>query len=298
MPAVHPSSSRYFMQLLTDMQKRLTKLEHQQNTTIANQKGQPVLNFGLIPPIGAQTSAEYGLQMLNPGTGNVGTPVLQLGQQADGSYGLYIFGSNGVALMKLTDVGLTLDGSNAAPLIELTDTGMAVYNAGGTEELFLGEIPGGSNTYGLAVYSGGTPYMVNPLAVIYTETTTTLSNTTPVELSGLSPSSLSFTLGPSGTFAINIAATIACPGIASAAVGAQVYVQYQVNGGAAVNSRAAISQVSSGSSGTGTLMTVAANDHIVTTPNATVTATIWANATYLPSGTISIDGAFATFTVY
>ena len=91
MPAVNPSSSRYLFDKINGLEKQLRALMHQQNVTIANQKGQPVLNFGLIPPIGAQTSAEYGLQMLNPGSGNVGTPLIQLGQQADGTYGLEVF---------------------------------------------------------------------------------------------------------------------------------------------------------------------------------------------------------------
>lgn len=263
MPGTHPNPERHFMQTLTDIQRRLTKLEHQQNTTISNSKGQPVLNLGLIPPLGAQTSGQYGMQMLNPGTGNVGTPILQVGGQADGTYGMDVFDENG------------------------------------NLRVVVGEIPGGSPTYGLAVAQNGVVYMVNPVSVLYTETTTTLSNTTATQLAGQSPSSFSFTVGPSGIFAMQITAEIALPAVASATSGAEVYFQYQVNGGSAVSSRMALAQVSTGTSGTGVLLTVSNADHVTTAANATITGSLYAQATYLPSGsTVSIYGAFATFTIY
>ena len=75
------------------LQMRLTKLEHQQNMTIANSKAQAILNLGQIPSIYGPSAAPalYGLQVLDPGSGNVGTPLIQLGQQYDGTYGLEVF---------------------------------------------------------------------------------------------------------------------------------------------------------------------------------------------------------------
>jgi hypothetical protein len=78
---------------ISALQIRLTKLEHQQNMTIANSKAQAILNLGQIPSIYGPSAAPalYGLQVLNPGSGNLGTPLIQLGQQYGSTYGLEVF---------------------------------------------------------------------------------------------------------------------------------------------------------------------------------------------------------------
>lgn len=225
MPGVHPSPSRHLMTLLTDFGKRLTKLEHQQNTTIANAKGQAVLNLGLIPPIGAQTSAEYGLQMLNPGTGNVGTPVLQLGQQADGTYGLYLFGTTGEPLMKLNTTGLILESPSGVELIALTDTGLTVYDSTGKQRAMLGLLPSGD--YGLAVQDPtGHSIEVWPPTAAYGNLTGTVSSTTPVAASG-APSVTAY-FGASGDAIVTIGSYIGTP-----LTGGSGLVYLSIDGGAA-----------------------------------------------------------------
>lgn len=266
MPKNHQPPNTEFFARLNAIEKRLRHLEHQQNTTISNAKQQPVLNIGQIPPIGAQTQKTplYGFQMLDPGTGNTGTPVIQLGQQADGTYGLEVF------------------------------------NPSGSLEVSLGEVPGSNNQiYALATYQNGVPYLVNAPLEIYTETTATVTSLTPFQLPGQNVNPLSFTVGPSGKFAFDISAAIALNPLANASVGLEVYLQYQVNGGAAVPSRTALLQISSGSSATGIYATVTGKDYINTAPNANVTASLWTAGTYMPSGATGyVYGAFATVTVY
>ena len=151
-PKLNPSEN-YLLDKINMLEKQVTKLSQQQQTTISNSSGQAILNFGLLPALkSSQTTQQYGLQMLAPGGT---TPIVQLGQQTDNTYGLDLFDANGNVLMKLTtagldllnstgsivlaltDTGLQLNNSSGSALIELTDTGLALLNSSGATIISL-----------------------------------------------------------------------------------------------------------------------------------------------------------------
>ena len=63
MAGVSPPNNERLLQLLGDLQTRLTFLETQQQQTITNAVGQALINFGLVP--GADPP-RYGLQIMDP----------------------------------------------------------------------------------------------------------------------------------------------------------------------------------------------------------------------------------------
>ena len=79
--------------IIRKLQTDVARLAHAVNATYSNAQAQPVINIGLIPYLygPGPNGARYGLQVLNPGSGSVGTPVVELGQQGDGTYGLEVF---------------------------------------------------------------------------------------------------------------------------------------------------------------------------------------------------------------
>ena len=151
-PKINPSEN-YLLDKINMLEKQVAKLSQQQQTTISNSSGQAILNFGLLPALkSSQTTQQYGLQMLSPGGT---TPIVQLGQQTDNTYGLDLFDANGNVLMKLTtagldllnstgsivlaltDTGLQLNDSTGSALIQLTDTGLALLNSTGATIISL-----------------------------------------------------------------------------------------------------------------------------------------------------------------
>lgn len=115
-PKINPSEN-YLLDKINMLEKQVRKLAQQQQTTVANSAGQTILNFGLLPALtSAQTSQQYGLQMLNPG-GNV--PIVQLGQQADGTYGLDIFDYLGNLRMQM---GLLSNGDYGVSVVDTLGT--------------------------------------------------------------------------------------------------------------------------------------------------------------------------------
>ncbi len=115
----------WFM-VIRAIQNRLTKIEHQQQMTISNAKAQPILNLGLIPNIYGPNGAGaiYGLQMLDPGTGTVGTPVIELGQQYDGTYGLEVFDEQRYLRVQVGE--LNTNGDYGIRVFDQAGAGMAI----------------------------------------------------------------------------------------------------------------------------------------------------------------------------
>ena len=267
------------------LQMRLTKLEHSQQMTISNSKAQPVLNLGLIPSIWAPdgSPSTYGLQIMDPGSGSVGTPLAQFGEVVNTSTGAL-------------EAGLWFYASDGkTPLIKVNETGMSVFDGSGNERTAFGLI---GSEYGLATYMNGTAYMVNAPTYVESTSNTSLTTTTLTQLTGTT--SETFTVGPSGYFGVQLSAQIALPGDASANVGAYVVVGYTINGGSTIyQSRAAYLQYSSGTSPEGPLATVATSDLINAGANASVTASLWGACSYAPSsGTCTVEGSFAQIVAY
>ncbi|MDA8210125.1 MAG: hypothetical protein M0Z92_14150 [Actinomycetota bacterium] len=218
MPAVNPSSSRYFFDRITKLEKLVHALAHQQNSTISNAKGQPIINLGLYPQIGTQPSAGYGLQILDPGSGNVGTPIAQFGEQSNGVPSLTLFGANGNPLVVLTPgVGfeqLDPNGTTRAAIGPYTINGtetysMQIYDATGKIRLQAGDLEGGGD--GVAVWDAvGTPMQLLPSydATVSTQESTT--STTYGDLTTVGPE-VTVQVGSSGKVRVTASAFIQIP---------------------------------------------------------------------------------------
>jgi len=141
MPPVIPNPDRKFLYAIRKLQGHQRRASQQQNRTISDTNFNPVMNLGLIP-VGAPNASGaldggegaaplYGLQHLNPGTGD---QVIMLGQQSDGTYGLWVFapgsdGAPGPVLIKLNDNGLAVLNASGDVVAQLTASGLAVLNA-------------------------------------------------------------------------------------------------------------------------------------------------------------------------
>ena len=262
--------------------KRVNRLEHAVNANYVNGTGQPTVNIGLLPyPWGpGPNAALYGFQTVNP---NTQLPTATFGEVIDPTTqtvttGLQFFAADG-----------------KTPLIAIRDTGMAVYDGTGTERAAFGLI---GSEYGLATYQSGTAFMINAPVVAETTSNTSLSTTTLTQLAGTN--SITFQVGPSGKFAVAIAAQVALPGDASANVGAYATLGYQIAGaGTLYTSRGALLQYSSGTSPEALLATVANQDLITVAANSTVTASLYGACSYAPpSGSCTIEGALAQVIAY
>ena len=89
MPGVLPSSDSQFAAQLAQSQQLLRGLLTQQQTTISNLEGQPVINVGLIP---GSSPARYGLSFVNPATG---AEIMFLGVDAAGVPALHVYDTQG-----------------------------------------------------------------------------------------------------------------------------------------------------------------------------------------------------------
>jgi len=109
MAGVSPPNNERLLQLLGDLQTRLTFLETQQQQTITNAVGQALINFGLVP--GADPP-RYGLQIMDPLTqaesmflgedsGSV-TGIFRSGNYAAGSAGFRITPDGNAEFNQLT----------------------------------------------------------------------------------------------------------------------------------------------------------------------------------------------------
>ena len=91
MAGVNPPNNERMLQLLGDLDARLRAVETQQQQTITDSQGRPVINFGLIP---GSSPARYGMQFLAADTG---AEELFIGENTGGTYGVvFTVGSDGV----------------------------------------------------------------------------------------------------------------------------------------------------------------------------------------------------------
>lgn len=66
MPGVNHGPNDQFSAFLGGLHNRVRAIETQQQTTLSNSLGQPLINFGLVP---GSVPARYGMQFLDPATG-------------------------------------------------------------------------------------------------------------------------------------------------------------------------------------------------------------------------------------
>ena len=109
MPGVNPPNDQRFAYELAQLHQRLRALETQQQSTITNQLGQPVLNFGLVP---GSNPARYGLQFVDPASGN---EQMFLGESSTGSALTIVLEGNGSITVKDSETGTTIAVIGALP---------------------------------------------------------------------------------------------------------------------------------------------------------------------------------------
>lgn len=192
MPAVLRGSQHYLTDTLKGHSKQLRKMATQQSTAITNVKGQPIVNIGHIPPQPGQATLRTGIQILNPGTGNSGKVILQLGEQLDRTtYGLTLFASDGVT-----------------PLVNLTEIGLNTYDSNGNVRVSAGELLNGD--FGFAVTdTSGNMHEVNPIYPGESAPTFTTSSTTAVAGNG---PLVQAPIGASGSALVIVSSLIGLPG--------------------------------------------------------------------------------------
>ena len=98
MPGVLPGGSDWLPHQIAQMSNLLRGLLTQQQTTISNLDGQPVINFGLIP---GSSPARYGFQFVNPATG---AEVMFIGVDGAGEPAINVSDANGNVVTKLGQI--------------------------------------------------------------------------------------------------------------------------------------------------------------------------------------------------
>ena len=109
MPGVSPPNGEQYYADLGRLFQRVRALETQQQSTITNQLGQPVLNFGLVP---GSNPARYGLQFVDPVSG---TEQMFLGESSTGTALTIVLEGNGSVTVKDSETGGTIAVIGALP---------------------------------------------------------------------------------------------------------------------------------------------------------------------------------------
>lgn len=91
MPGVLPGPDREFFHRIAELERNVRAIATQQNQWITNAQDQPILTIGLIP---GSNPAQYGLQLLDPSTGN---QLAFLGENAAGAAVFNITGTETVS---------------------------------------------------------------------------------------------------------------------------------------------------------------------------------------------------------
>lgn len=202
MPPIVPAASLYFLQRFAELQRNVGALQTQQQSTITDGQGRPILNIGLIP---GSNPATYGLQFLDP----VSTQPRML------------IGSNGTeALIEFYDtagnVVLSIDASGLSLLSDL-----------GVVEAFLGNLDTSPEIYGLAVLNDNSVMQqVSGLVSSPGGATASIStsSTTAVPITNTSVSAV---IGESGQALVTISGWVT---IATTTLAAGAYVAVRVDG--------------------------------------------------------------------
>ena len=163
MPGVLPGGDGWWAYQQAQQSNLLRGLLTQQQTTISNLDGLPVINFGLIP---GSSPARYGLQFVNPTTG---TEIMFIGVDAAGVPGVHIYDTAGNEEVRLGEL-------SASPAIY----GLAVAPSSGTP--------------------GGTLQQVGGFLDTTASDVNTVNNTTWAAFGG--SNSITAEVGPSGKVAL------------------------------------------------------------------------------------------------
>ena len=150
MPPVTPPLSGFLMQRIGALETAFRGLQTQQQMTLSNQQGAPVLNFGVSP---GSNPAQYGLQFVDP---NSGEQIMFVGEDGSGNAAMSFFNSSGGLVLQIDASGLHVYDGSGGLLVSLTTSGLT---AGGVSLTSAGLAAGGGvevNSNGLEVYNGST----------------------------------------------------------------------------------------------------------------------------------------------
>lgn len=256
MPSFEPPADQFLLNTIASHEAQLRALAAQQQSTITDELGRPVLNIGLIP---GSNPAQYGLQFLDPATN---TPRMFIGSTAAG------------AVVQFFD-------STGAPVVELGPDGLKVLDDSGVTQVAAGLLNASPAMYGLAVLpagaSSGTPLQRVGGKVASTGTGGTTTSAIAVTL-GTGPS-VTVPLGPSGQALVIVSSYV---GIGTNGAG---YVELLVNG-TSVNTEA----LYVATSGSGTAGDYSMPYLLSEAPNSTVTITLkfWTNGVSTTFGNPSL----------
>lgn len=209
MPPILPPSDQYFLQKIRWLDKMVRKLAMQQSGTYAKPgkanvstnynpgETTPVMNVGSIPPTPQDTSQRYGVQTVD----SSGNQRLMVGEQADGTHGLWAYGP-------------PASGSNYVPVLKLGEIASGEYalqilDPSGNVVVQLGEQTNGDYALSVAAPNGSAANELWPVSCTYSDTALSTASATPVSLSG-SPSVTAY-LGASGDCLLTISAYIGVP---------------------------------------------------------------------------------------
>ena len=233
MPPVPIPAEQYFFHRMAVTEQRLSAIETNQQSTLTDAEGRPVVNIGLAP---ASNPAQYGIQLVNPatggqlamfgvqedgttsqsffdGSGNLRTKIDSAGQHFyDGagnqlvtidSAGLHVWNTSGVEVTRLDGAGFH-SYSGGAELTRIDTTGMHSFTSNGAERVRAGQLVSGD--YGLQVIdTTGASQEILPAVEQYVATLINVSSTTYVSDGGPSVSAV---VGASGKVKLDATAQI------------------------------------------------------------------------------------------
>ncbi|WP_298330330.1 hypothetical protein [Haloactinopolyspora sp.] len=264
MPSYEPPADQFLIQTLASHEAQLRALAAQQQSTITDELGRPVLNIGLIP---GSDPAQYGLQFLDPASGQ---PRMFIGSTSSG------------AVVEFYD-------ATGAPVVELGPSGLAVLDDTGVTQVMAGLLNASPAVYGLGVLpavpgASGLQRVGGVASQSGYSASNVVSNGVWTAL-GSAPA-LSVNLGPSGLAKVTISGTIATNGS-----GVEGFVGVSANGGATYS----LADVSVSGTGAGALITStgsavfsAASGAVANATNSFQLQMQTANASS-PSNTVSFD---------
>lgn len=153
MPPLPIPSDEYLGQVILGPSRQLGAQGQQQNKTIVNAQGQPVINEGLIP---GSDPAAYGWQFLDPSTG---IQRMFVGEDGTGNAYVAFCDASGNITVKIDSSGfhvLNASGQEEARLGQLS-TLPAIYGLGVAPS--TGSAPGTLQQVGGALFASSQPYV-------------------------------------------------------------------------------------------------------------------------------------------
>lgn len=176
MPGVPASGDDQLAYQIAQMHNMMRGMATQQQTTLTNSNGQPVLNFGLSP---GSNPAQFGLQFVNPATGG---QLMFVGEDGSGNAYTAFYDGSGTMRIKIDDVGFH------------------VYDSSGTERARLGLTTNGDE--GLQVFDpSGASNEILPRYISGSGSSGSVTSTTPTAVSG---TSVTANIGASGNALVSL----------------------------------------------------------------------------------------------